>query len=134
MTQILSIISTNEITMLKDIDNVITINKNGKFKYFHIPSADKLGFINFISKLENEAVYTVIPLISMLAKDNEPHIILSKQILVANNSSAKIIHDYFTLKLDQAILDFGITNLENANYYYLILKYKKVHFDFSKLA
>ncbi len=70
----------------------------------------------------------------MFGKDNDPQIILSKQILLSNNSSPKVIHDYLNYKLEFAIQDFGINNLDNGNYFHLILKYKKVTFDFNKLA
>ena len=69
----------------------------------------------------------------MFAKDNDPHIILSKQILVTNNSSSKVIHDYLNSKLDQAIIDFGLTNLEDENRFQFIFKYKKVTLDLLKL-
>ena len=36
-------------------------------------------------------------------------------------------------KIEQAILDFGISNLEDSKFY-LVLKYKKVILDCSKLA
>lgn len=95
MIQLLNIISTNEITMLKDINNLISLNKTGQFCY--IPSLEIVGLINFISKLEKDSIYTVIPVISMFGKENEPQITLSKQILVSNNSSSKLIHDFFKL-------------------------------------
>ena len=134
MNQLIKIISTNEITMLKDINNLISINKNGQFKYRYIPSLQITGLIDFISKLDNDSIYTIIPIISMLGNDDNPQIILSKQILVSNNSSSKVIHDFLMNKLEFAIQDFGICNLEKGNYFHLILKYKKVTFDFSKLA
>lgn len=134
MTQLLRMISTNEITMLKDINNLISINKSGQFKFCYIPSLEIVGLINFISKLDKDSIYTVIPIISMLGKESDPQIILSKQILVSNNSSSKVIHDYLNYKLEFAIQDFGINNLDNGNYFHLILKYKKVTFDFNKLA
>jgi len=91
------------------------------------------GIQNFITKLELDNVYTVIPILSMFAKINDPHIILSKQILVSNNSSSKLIHEYLDFKLNQAIIDFGAVNLDGSNYFQLIFKYKKVTFDLSKL-
>jgi hypothetical protein len=117
MTQLLRMISTNDITMLKDINNLITINKTGQFKFCYIPSLEIVGLINFISKLEKDSIYTVIPVISMFGKENDPQIILSKQILVFNNSSSKLIHDYLNYKLDRAIIDFGINNLDNGKYF-----------------
>jgi hypothetical protein len=32
--------------------------------------------MGFISNLENESIYTIIPIFSMFAKDNDQHIIL----------------------------------------------------------
>jgi len=124
--------STEEITMLKDINNLINIDKAGKFKYCYISNSQTIGIINFISKLEENQFYTLIPIISMFAKDNDPHIILSKQILVTSYSSSKILDEYLSEQLDKAILDFGLTAIENG-YYHLIFKYKKVNLDFSKL-
>jgi hypothetical protein len=40
---------------------------------------------------------------------------------------------HLNTKMAQAIMDFGLTNLEDGNYFQLILKYKKVTLDFSKL-
>lgn len=122
-------ISTNEITMLKDLNNLIDINKGGKFKYCYNPNMELSGIINFISKLEDNSIYFIIPTISRFAKDNDPHIILSKQILVSNNSSSKLIHDYLNIKLDQAIIDFGLVNIENGDYFQLIIKYTILFFN-----
>jgi hypothetical protein len=133
MKQFLNLISSNDITMLKDIDNNIKINKIGQFKHFYIPNMEIVGINKFISRLEPDSVYIIIPIISMFAKDNDPIIILSKQILVSNNSSSKVIHEYLDAKLERAMLDFGAVNLEGSNYFQLIFKYKKVTFDFSKL-
>jgi hypothetical protein len=91
------------------------------------------GIKIFISKLELDTLYIIIPTISMFAKDSDPNIILSKQILVSNNSSSQLIHEYFDFKLNQAIIDFGAVNLDGSNYFQLIFKYKKVTFDLSKL-
>jgi|ERR1700677_116385 hypothetical protein len=133
MTQILNLISTREITMLKDIDTTIKINKIGKFNHFYIPNMEIRGINNFISKLEVDSVYSVIPFVSMLGRANDPYIVLSKQILISNNSSSKVIQDYLDYKLNHAIQDFGLMNLDGSNYFQLIFKYKKVTLDFSNL-
>jgi hypothetical protein len=133
MKQFLNLISTNEITMLKDIDTNIKINKVGQFKHFYIPNMEIIGISKILSKLDDDSAYIIIPIISMFGKDNDPTIILSKQFLISNNSSSKVIHDYLDTKLERAILDFGAVNLEGSNYFQLILKYKKVTFDLTKL-
>jgi len=74
-------ISSNKITLLKDINSNILIDKRGKFQYFYIPNFEIRGVRDFISKIDENSIYTVIPIISRFAKDNDPHIILSKQIL-----------------------------------------------------
>jgi len=133
MTQLLQLISTKAITMLKDIDHLIKINKIGKFKHYYIHNMEILGITNFISKLDDDAIYTIIPIISMFGKTDDPYIILSKQILVTRDSSPKVIHEYLNSKLDQTILDFGSVSLDGGNHFQLIFKYKKITFDLSRL-
>src|SRR6266581_717100 len=120
MTQLLSTISTNGITMLKDVNALIEVNKAGKFKYCYIPNMKIIGIVDFINKLEDDSIYVMIPIISTFGRDNDPHITLSKQILISNNSSSKTIYDYLSYQLDKAILDFGITNLDTKDYFQLI--------------
>jgi len=124
--------SYSNITFIKDINILVNIDKTGKFKYYYISNSQTIGIFNFISKLEENQFYTLIPAISMFAKDNDPHLILSKQILVTSYSSSKILEEYLSQQLDKAILDFGLNTIENG-YYNLIFKYKKVNLDFSKL-
>jgi len=116
MTQLLRLISTNEITMLKDMNNIIDIDLSGRFRHFYIPNLELIGIQNFIMKLEDNTIFCIIPVISMFGKDSAPHLILSKQILISRNSSSKLIHDYLNYQLDIAISDFGIANLENGDY------------------
>jgi hypothetical protein len=44
--------------------------------------------------LDNDSIYTVIPIISMFGKENDPHLILSSKILVSKYSSSKVIHNF----------------------------------------
>jgi len=62
----------------------------------------------------------------MLAKDNDLQIIISKQTLITNYSSSKVIRLNLNYKLDQAIIDFGLTNLKNGNFFHLVFKYKNL--------
>lgn len=94
MLQLLQLISRNSITLLKDLDKHIFIIKEGKFNYKNIPSLQFNGVKNFIDKLEEGQIYTVIPLISMFGKDNDPHIVLSKQLLVTKYSNPQLIYDF----------------------------------------
>jgi hypothetical protein len=133
MTQLLQLISTKEITMLKDIDLMIKINKIGKFRHYYIPNMEVVGISNFISKLDDDTFYTIVPIISMFGKIDDPYIVLSKQILVSRDSSPKVIHEYLNSKLDKAILEFASISLEGGNYFQLTFKYKKLTLDFSRL-
>ena len=120
MKQFLNLISTKEITLLKYIDTSVKINKQGQFKHFYIPNMEFIGISKFISRLDEDSIYIIIPMITMYAKDNDPIIILSKQFLVSNNSSPRLIHDYLVSKLEVAINDFGAVNLDDSNYFQLI--------------
>jgi|GEM_PF-2533937 hypothetical protein len=107
MSPFLHLISTKEITLLKELNKHIHINKQGKFSYKNIPSLQFMAIINFINKLEDGEIYTIIPMISMFGKDNDPYIVISKQILLTKHSSPQLIYDFINYKLDIAIQDFG---------------------------
>jgi hypothetical protein len=134
INQLLQLISTKEITLLKELDKLIHIEKQGKFKYKNIPSFQLINIINFINSINDDSIYTIIPMISVFGKDDDPYLIISKQILVSKFSSSQLIHDYLYDRMLIAIQDFGINNLENGNKYYLVFKYKKITLDFSRVA
>jgi len=120
-------ISTDKITFLSDVNKHINTDKRGKFKYFYIPYFDEKGVVDFISKLDHNSVYTIIPLISIYGKNEDPHIILSKQILISNYSNPPIVSDFLFKQLEIANNDFAF-NFED-NFHYLIFKYKKIIID-----
>jgi hypothetical protein len=117
--------SKDNITFLKDVKPHIILNKRGKFKYFWIPYFEIKGIKDFLSTLEDQSLYTVIPSISLFGKDEDPHLILSKQILITSYSKPEIINKFLIKQLDRAFIDFEF-NLEN-KFYYLIFKFKKIH-------
>jgi hypothetical protein len=80
-----------------------------------------------MDNLEDNSLYTIIPLISLHGKDEDPHIILSKQILVSSYSNPWLINDFINKQLDKTLNDFEF-NLDN-KFYYLIYKYKKININ-----
>ena len=88
-----NIISTKEITYLKDLDKRININKYGKFNYYKIYEFNNSNIWNFFNELEDNKVYTLIPFISANDRPDEPYIILSPQILITNNSNTLLIYN-----------------------------------------
>jgi len=124
---LLKLISSQQVTFLKDVNKTININNHGEYKYFKIPLMDIKTIFSFIDSLDNEKLYIVIPFISYACKLDDPRLILSRQFLITKYSNELIISDYLNSKLDDAIIDFGMS-LTN---YYLIFKYKSVKFDFS---
>jgi hypothetical protein len=83
--------SVYQIDLLKDINKFININKKGKFNYTIISQFSLKSLDYFINNLESNSLYTIIPLISIHAKEDDPHIILNKQILVSKFSNPLII-------------------------------------------
>jgi hypothetical protein len=116
--------SNTKITFLKDINRSIQINKIGKFKYHYIPNFESFGIWDFISKLNSNQIYTVIPILSMDGQNDDPYIILSKQMLLNHYSDPKLISKYLNDQLEIAINDFQMSSLEN--YHELIFKYKRI--------
>jgi len=78
--------SNLKITFLSDINHCIDIQKQGRFKFYINFNFDIKLIQDFIDQLDDHEIYLMIPLISKFAKDNDPHIILSKQILVTKYS------------------------------------------------
>jgi hypothetical protein len=104
------------------------------FNYKNIPYFQQIHILNFINRLDDNSIYTIIPLISIFGKDDDPYIIISKQILVGKLSSSEVIYDHLYDRMLIAIQQFGINNLENGNKFYLVFKYKKIYLDFNRLA
>src|ERR1700687_1547045 len=84
---IFDLISTKELTLLKDLDSRINIIKKGEFKYYKSFSFDIEDVRNFLHVLDSDRIYTLIPFISINNKINESHTILSQQILITSKSN-----------------------------------------------
>jgi hypothetical protein len=117
--------SNTQISFLNDVHKNINIDKRGKFKYFYISCFEIKAIENFISNLDHNSLYTIIPMISLCGKAEEPHLILSKQILISNYSDYKIINKFLLEQFDKAFNDFEF-DLDN-KFYFLIFKFKKVN-------
>jgi|HubBroStandDraft_5_1064220.scaffolds.fasta_scaffold607395_1 hypothetical protein len=87
----------------------------------------------FILNLSNDSFYTVIPYFSKFGKVEDPHIILSKQILLTGYSNPKVVYDFIGTQLGIAIHDFGLSMPKIHNNHYLIFKYKKISLGFPRL-
>jgi len=129
--ELLKSTSNTKIALLSDVKTDIKIDKRGKFNYFYIPFFNIKGIEMFILNLDNNSFYTVIPYFSKYGKVEDPHIILSKQILITHYSNPKIIYDFIGAQLGIAIDDFGLS-LPKLHYsHYLIFKYKKIVLEIS---
>jgi hypothetical protein len=91
---IFKLISTKELTFLKDLDKRILINKKGKFYYksnnYNYEDFLELNPYNidrFFKDLDDKKIYTLIPFITINNRVNEPYMILSQQILITKYSS-----------------------------------------------
>jgi hypothetical protein len=84
----------------------IKFNKNGRFNYIYIPYFDIKFLREFITSLEPSSLYTVIPLLSFDGRDDKPHLILSKQILLTKYSSPELVNNYLKKLFDKIIIKF----------------------------
>lgn len=92
------LISTKEITYLKDLYKRIVINKHGKFEYHKFFELNSYNIWIFLYELEANNIYTLIPMLSKHDNPSEPYIILSQQILITDNSKASLISNYISKK------------------------------------
>ena len=127
-TKMFDIISTKEITYLKDLDKRIKLNLYGRFNYWRIYEIRNSKFWSFLNELEDNKVYTLIPYISANDRKDEPIIVLSQQILITSNSNSLLINDYINNKIIETKYLYNITELEGV----LIFKFKEVKINFEE--
>jgi hypothetical protein len=123
------LISKNEITFLKDLDNRININKCGKFCYYKFLELDSNNIWKFLVKLEDNRIYSIIPLISANNKPDEPYITLSQSLLISKKSSPLLISKYI---YDKCISAGKLYNISEFNDFSIIFKYKPVEIQFEE--
>lgn len=123
------IISTKEITYLKDLDKRININKYGKYYYYKIYEFNNSNIWNFLNELDENKIYILIPFISANNRPDEPYIILSQQILITNNSNSLLISEYINNKIIDTINLYKITNIDEVK---IIFKFKPVKINFNE--
>jgi len=98
--------SKDKINLLNNVAKHIKFNKNGKFHYIYIPCFDIKFLRQHIDALDPSSLYTAIPLLSFDGRDDKPHLILSKQILLTKYSSPELVNNYVKNRLEEAMLDF----------------------------
>jgi hypothetical protein len=64
------------------------------------------------------------PYFSKYGKVEDPHIILSKQLLITHYSNPKVISEFLAAQLHISMNDFEFDSLDK--FHYLIFKYKKI--------
>jgi hypothetical protein len=125
--KLFELISTKEITYLKDVKKTIDVNCYGEFKYYKVFRTQLEDIKNFLFNLDENKIYTVIPLISVNCRIDDPSLILSRQILVTKFSNPVLIHNLIYEKLEISTEQFGFVDLQ---FFFTILKYKAIDFDF----
>jgi hypothetical protein len=104
---ILKVFSSKQVSFLADVNKSIQINKYGEFKYFNIFRINSTDIQNFLLNLDNQKVYTVIPIMSINKSVDDPFVTLSKQILVTRYSNPKIITQFLVNKINRTDELFG---------------------------
>lgn len=128
---ILKVFSSKQVSFLADVNKSIQINKYGEFKYFNIFRINSTDIQNFLSNLDNQKVYTVIPIMSINKSFDDPYFILSKQILVTRYSNPQIITQFLVNKINRTDELFSFNELQ---YFWVTLKYKAIDLDFDNYA
>ena len=120
-------ISVSDITLMHHIKKDVYINKTSKANYYNLANADLL---NFISVLQGNSLYSVIPMLTINAKSDKSYIVLSHSILVSRFSNTRILEQFIHDKHLESVDDFGIENIENLE---IVLKYRKINLDLDRL-
>ena len=124
----LKTISTFELHFLPRIKRGIFLDQSSKSNYAVYNDYETEDLYDFISKLDGEKLYSVIPMISIKPSlaQNRPYIVLSQSILITRYSNHRLLASFIHEQRMNVIKDFDIKNIEN---HILTLKYKKVFID-----
>jgi hypothetical protein len=125
--KLFDLITTTNITFLNSLNDKIKIIKDGKFIYFKSFLLDINSIENFLIQLDSDKIYTLIPILSINDRKDQPFIVLSQQILVTKFSNPKLLYNFIDEKVISSKDLFNINNLDRFN---TVLKYKAVEFDF----
>jgi hypothetical protein len=109
--ELLKSTSSTKIAFLKDVKSNILIDKRGKFNYYYIPFFHISGISSFLTNLDDN-FYSIIPLLSIKGMNDDPHLILSKSLLLTHYSNPILVSNYLKNQLDIAINDFEISSLD----------------------
>lgn len=101
-------ISVNEVTLLADINKEFFIDQSSKSNYHEIYNFEMEYFYNFITNLDGNSLYTVIPIISV--KNSDPYMVLSKSILVTKYSSYRAVQYFIYSRSHKSLEDFLLTD------------------------
>ena len=96
------LISIENISFLYKLDKRIDLNKSGNFNYHTFTELHISEIWKFLSQLEDNEVYAIIPLFSKNATPKEPYIVLSQTFLVTTNSNFLLITKFISKKLKEA--------------------------------
>lgn len=127
-SKIFNVISTKEITFLKDLDNRIIINKNGKFSFYKCLELNIDNIWGFLQGLEDNKVYSLFPLVSANNNPDEPYILLSQSILITKMSNPLLIARFIQDKYIQAT---ELYNIPESTQFSIIFKYKAIEITFN---
>jgi hypothetical protein len=119
---LLGMISTKDISLMKDLNDFFSVSPRGKYKYFSTYSYDLQHLYDFLQLLDEDSIYIVIPFISKDGRLNDPSLILSRQILITKYSSIDVIRTYLFNQWVKADDQFNIGDLDN----YKLVMYKNL--------
>lgn len=123
-------ISINNVTLMSDINKDFFLDKSSKSNYYQVDSFELDYFYDFVTSLDSNTLYSVIPMITTNNELNKPYMVLSRTILVTKYSNYKEIHHYTFAKYQEALKDFNIDKYSN---FHCCFKFKKVRMDINQI-
>lgn len=120
------LITIENISFLYKLDKRIDLNKSGKFNYHTFSELHISEIFKFLTQLEDDKIYAIIPLLSKNATPNEPYIVLSQTFLITNKSNFILITKFISKKLNKAL---DLYDIDWDNRYKFTFKYKEIKID-----
>lgn len=108
----------------------VFLDKSSKSNYYQVDGFELDCIYDFVTSLDSNTLYSVIPMITTNNELNKPYMVLSRTILVTKYSNYKEIHHYTFAKYQEALKDFNIDKYSN---FFKNISFKKVRMDINQI-
>lgn len=121
-------ISTINVTFLEEIEKNVFINRNYKTKHYRFYNLEFDEIKSFILDLDDDKIFQVMPLISIISNLKDPYLVVSDTFLIHKKCDYLLIHNHIYTQICKALEQFGFQDITYIDFY-LYLKCTRITFE-----